>query len=494
MTGRHPRRHDARVSDVLIREPRTRVVFLPPVQAEKQAYALARYSRSGDPVEDSLAWVDTHSEEKFWKSFYFDYGHASIADLGHVACCFEDVSELAALEILDEPLWDGQARSTRYQDFATKGLIVPEELRGHPLEAPYRDLVRGLVDAYQDVHVASVAWLSQHHPRPDDVNPKTYERNIAARAFDMARYLLPLSIPTSVGQVTSIRTVEKQISRLLVSDLAEVRELASRLVEGCSAEPVGGGKPPAPTLARHAHPATWQREVRERARVASARLFDGADPPRAAGTTLHEAPAPAVELLAGLVYESARQPWARVVARVQALEKGERTAVIAEVLAGRGAFDELPRAARVGLRFAFEITMDLGGWRDMHRHRRCHQFLQDIDPDAGAEMPPDAEAAGILDRCAREHERATALARSIARACGPRVAAYALPLMHRVRSVFKMDFAEADYIARLRSGVKGHPSYRRVAWDMHEALRRAEPELAGLLAATPPHVQDPLTR
>ena len=64
------------------------VKFLAPMQAEKQAYALARYSRSADPVEDSVAWVEDHSEEKFWETFYFDYGHASIADLGHVAICF----------------------------------------------------------------------------------------------------------------------------------------------------------------------------------------------------------------------------------------------------------------------------------------------------------------------------------------------------------------------------------------------------------------------
>ena len=32
-----------------------------------------------------------------------------------------------------------------------------------------------------------------------------------------------------------------------------------------------------------------------------------------------------------------------------------------------------------------------------------------------------------------------------------------------------MDFAEAEYISRLRSGVKGHFSYRDVAWGMKTA-------------------------
>jgi outer membrane receptor protein involved in Fe transport len=42
-----------------------------------------------------------------------------------------------------------------------------------------------------------------------------YERNLAARAFDVARYVLFLGVPTGVGQVTSIRTLEAKSSAAL---------------------------------------------------------------------------------------------------------------------------------------------------------------------------------------------------------------------------------------------------------------------------------------
>jgi len=71
---------------------------------------------------------------------------------------------------------------------------------------------------------------------------------------------------------------------------------------------------------------------------------------------------------------------------------------------------------------------------------------------------------------------------------------YLLPFGARSRFLFKMDFAEAEYISRLRSGVKGHFSYRKVAWDMKCAMERLEPELARLMEATPPWVEDPLKR
>src|SRR5690242_15478428 len=105
-----------------------RVLTVAPMPPEKLAYALARYSRSPDSISASVDWVRNHDSSKFLESFYFQYGHASIADLGHLAVCFEGVSELAATEIEDEQLWDGQARSSRYQDFSKLPVVTPPEL------------------------------------------------------------------------------------------------------------------------------------------------------------------------------------------------------------------------------------------------------------------------------------------------------------------------------------------------------------------------------
>jgi thymidylate synthase ThyX len=59
-----------------------------------------------------------------------------------------------------------------------------------------------------------------------------------------------------------------------------------------------------------------------------------------------------------------------------------------------------------------------------------------------------------------------------------------LPLATRIRSLFKMDFAEAQYIIELRSGPAGHFSYRRIAWEMFLALQRQHPALASHIRVT----------
>ena len=106
-----------------------RVLAVAPMPPEKSGVrAGALFSRSPDSIRDSIEWVRTHDSTKFLESFYFQYGHASIADLGHVVLCFEGISELAATEIEDEQLWDGQARSSRYQDFSRSGFVTPPEL------------------------------------------------------------------------------------------------------------------------------------------------------------------------------------------------------------------------------------------------------------------------------------------------------------------------------------------------------------------------------
>src|ERR1700738_3908760 len=127
-----------------------RVLTVGPMPPEKCAYALARYSRSPDSIRDSIEWVRTHDSRKFLESFYFQYGHASIADLGHVVMCFEGISELAATEAEDEQLWEGRARSSRYQDFSESGFIFPPEFGADG--ALYSAAAARLLEGYGYVH------------------------------------------------------------------------------------------------------------------------------------------------------------------------------------------------------------------------------------------------------------------------------------------------------------------------------------------------------
>jgi thymidylate synthase ThyX len=461
---------------------------------EKCAYALARYSRSPDSILQSLDWVRTHDSQKFLKSFYFDYGHASIADLGHVVMCFEGISELAATEIEDEPLWDGQARSSRYQDFSRSGFVTPPGLEAQE-ESRYRAAGAALLAGYTRIHARMSEHLADKLPRPESMPEAAYRRNIAARAFDVARYLLFLGVPTNVGQVASIRTLEKQIRRLKGSEYQELREIAGEIASACAAPPAcaldgdAAREPIAPTLAQFVDIDQYALNARENLALWARQNLPGASGAELRRVDLVRPAATAADIVATLLYSVSQRPFRELYELAASWPAAMRNEVIDLAIAGRGKRDDLLRAFR-GAPYVFDIIMDIGAYRDLHRHRRCHQFRQSYSDRLGFETPPALIEAGL----GGEYDAAIASAHAVSRGLPATASHYLLPFATRSRFLFKMDFAELDYIVRVRSGVKGHFSYRRVVWEMKRRLEEQEPELARTIEATPPRIEDPLAR
>jgi hypothetical protein len=178
---------------------------------------------------------------------------------------------------------------------------------------------------------------------------------------------------------------------------------------------------------------------------------------------------------------------------VRAWPEKDKTEVIDIALRRRSPYDELLKEFHCGYGFTFDILMDLGGWRDLHRHRRCQQIRQEFTAMHGFDTPEVVAAAGVASQYRETMtmigEQLESLAVSHSEA-----AAYLTPFGFRTRCLFKMDYAEAEYIARVRSGVKGHFSYRRIACLIQQALQSRFPALGSRVQTTPPGVDDTLTR
>src|SRR3974390_2845599 len=135
----------------LVREgaPAVEVFAVYGVEPEVQAYAMAKYSRSALSMKESLKEITRQKAEKFLNTFYFQYGHRSIADLAHIALAIEKLSILAAIAVADEQRWDGQERSTRYQDFRKSGYYTPAFAGDRELRQFYRQTIDELFDEYR---------------------------------------------------------------------------------------------------------------------------------------------------------------------------------------------------------------------------------------------------------------------------------------------------------------------------------------------------------
>jgi hypothetical protein len=114
----------------------------------------------------------------------------------------ERLSLLAAIVLVDEQRWDGQERSTRYQNFMKSGWYFPGFGEDSSSAELYVNTVRGLFAAYDRTTAAVQDALRKRVARPEGMKPEAYERTLRARAFDVARYLLPWP-PTSLGQIVN---------------------------------------------------------------------------------------------------------------------------------------------------------------------------------------------------------------------------------------------------------------------------------------------------
>ena len=516
---------------------------------EVLAYAMAKYSRSALSMRESLKEISSQRAEQFLNTFYFQYGHRSIADLAHLAFAVERLSLLAAIVLVDEQRWDGQERSTRYQNFRKGGWYMPDFSANSAAANAFRHSVEASFAAYHEIAEGAAESLKQRVPRPDDMKPEAWERTLKARAFDVARYLLPLATNTSLGQIVNARTLESQVSRLLSSEFAEVRQLGEKLRAAASGaawnvhaeeyaklqQEIAAVNPEladraaalltrdvktAPTLVKYAAPNEYAIATKRELRQAAAEILRGEAIELAPSVDLIGGDETLeVELATTLLYGASHHPYRQIRRIVDDLSEPRRNEIIALGARHRGKHDELLREFAAGQALRFDILMDIGGFRDMHRHRRCIQILQDYTHLHGYEIPDgleeatDAREGHGFSRAASLTETSGALAPegSLSRSEGslapryrdaidsahaayaalavdhPESAQYLLPLATRKRALFKMDFSEALYISELRSQPQGHISYRRIAWEMYEAVRKQHPSLAKYFRTTDVH-------
>jgi thymidylate synthase ThyX len=491
-------------------EPRnqTDVYAVHGADPEVLAYAMAKYSRSSLSMKESLREISSQRAEHFLNTFYFQYGHRSIADLAHVAFAIERLSLLAAIILVDEQRWDGQERSTRYQNFRKSGWYLPDFSTSPSTRIVFTEAIEALFAEYHSSTETMFAYLKGQTVRPPEMKEEAYNRTLKARALDVSRYLLPLATNTSLGQIVNARTLETQISRLLSDPHEEVRQLGQRLREAASGaawnvqgdaqsalqraiatlDPTLGAEAEAlltrevriaPTLVKYAAPNDYVLTTRRELAQAAAEMMKNAPIETSPGPVdlLEDQPLE-IDLATTLLYGASHYSYRQLARHVGSLEEARRNEIIALGARHRGRHDELLREFSAGQGLRFDILMDIGGFRDMHRHRRCIQILQPFTNVHGYEVPEGLAEAGLR----RQYDSAMTHAHeafvNVGQAGFADHARYLLPLGTRTRALFKMDFAEALYIAELRSTPAGHFSYRRVAWEMYQAVARRHPALA----------------
>jgi hypothetical protein len=341
------------------------------------------------------------------------------------------------------------------------------------------------------------------------MKPDAYERTLRARAFDISRYLLPLATNTSLGEIVNARTLETQVAHLLAQPHKEVRDLGALLKQAAISPAYNANEESlralvaeiravspeiaeraerellrevrvAPTLVKYADPNVYEIETRRELQQAAAELMQGAAIEPAPLVDLLDGDAIEIELATTLLYAHCHYSYRQLRKGIEAAGEARRREIIDLGLRHRGRHDEMPRVFSAGQQFCFDILMDIGGFRDMHRHRRCIQIMQDFTTAHGFDTPPEVEAAGVRtdyeSAMKARKRRCEGFPRRAVRKPGKtrNMRSHSLSASARCS---RWTFAEAVYISELRTTPAGHTSYRNVAYAMYEAVAAKYPAL-----------------
>src|SRR5208282_5984434 len=338
------------------------------VEPEIQAYAMAKYSRSALSMKESLKEITAQKAEKFLNTFYFQYGHRSIADLAHLAIAIERLSILAAIMVADEQRWDGQERSTRYQDFRKSGYYMPafgndalaNKSGGSDRSSAttlYRETIECLFTTYEKVSQRTFEYLAGITPRPVEMKPEAYERTLRARAFDVSRYLLPLATNTSLGEIVNARTLEAQVAHLLSQPHQEMRDLGALLKRAATSPAYNANEESlralvesirqvspeianraeqellrevrvASTLVKYADPNAYEIESRRELRQAAAALLQGVAIEPAPLVDLLDSDPLEIELATTLLYGNSHYSYRQIRHAVETSGEARRSEII----------------------------------------------------------------------------------------------------------------------------------------------------------------------
>lgn len=208
----------------------SRIEIMNIVDPEATAMLQAFYSRSPMPIRERLhelgaEWMldpikgdrNLDGLKSKLAQFYVGYGHESIGELGEIVIFIEDVSIVAAKAVQHHPLYQGQEVSTRYVDFSKQGVLA-----GYASQVkPWRDLYVNVLPEIRE----RVAF--QHQDVKDD---KAFTKTVNARAFDIARGLLPVAFLTSLAWKTNFRNALHHCNRMRAHPLGEVRVLGELIL------------------------------------------------------------------------------------------------------------------------------------------------------------------------------------------------------------------------------------------------------------------------
>lgn len=440
--------------------------------------------------------------EGLYRRVFDEYGDDSVSQLGGVHIVFEQASNIVINEIEWGRLGAYLEQSTRYIDYSIKQAdgrhryYLPAEITNPGLLKLYTLGMDKLFGFYITMLNHAVEYFTAINPRDHfEGDDRAYRTSIRAKAFDVARPMLPAGIVSNVGFFGSAQSAANMLRRLLSSELEEARELglmALYELRHPDAAPAFFNQIDDPQKG-----IAWldyTRDTRESSKSAVADILTSPrwQRKRTMGPTNNEVilawsdPNNQTKVCAAILYEhnDLELTMQQCLERANELEESQMAKLIEAYCGQRGTLESplgnrrwKPGRAFEMATYNFDMIIDFGIMRDWKRHRTLTALWGDLDDSLGWTVSPFVEDMDQGDLYARAMQTSATLYRLL-RDDYPKVASYTLCLAYRMRFNININARALMFMLELRTSQQGHPSYREVGQMMHRLVAKIDPLIA----------------
>lgn len=427
---------------------------------------------SGDLTVDATTGLAR--AEELYERVFFEYGDDSVAQLGGVHLACEQASNLLTKVLEWGRLMSYLEQSTRYISYDSRiggryRYFRDPALLSSRFGTRYVGDMDRMFDAYSLLLDKVTDHVRATVPQGPDDSDFVYRQATRAKALDAVRGVLPASSLSNVGIYGSGQAFEQLLLRMRAHPLPEARQYAElMLAELRKVVPSFLRRIDVPE--RGGRWVDYLQTTRLRTEELAASLFGEAPVDSADSVELVDFDPDAEDkLLAAICYPHTSLPEHQVLERVRRLGRTERIALLRAYVGERENRRHKPGRAFERVDYRFDVLTDYGAFRDLQRHRLLTIEWQKLTPNHGYVRPELVDEAGMADVFDDAMARSAALYDAL-KTDFPEQAGYAVSMAYRIRYSMQFNAREAIHLLELRSSPQGHPSYRRVALEMHRLI------------------------
>jgi len=428
--------------------------------------------------------LNNQRAQAFYARWLSQYGDDSIAQMTGTHVVLWGVSQVAMKFCEDQRIGlEPIEKSTRYVNFGEKIggrylYYIPKlDLERLGLLEEYQETLDHLFDTYTALLPPLIKWFQENFNEKRSILEK--------KAFDTLRGLLPMATLGQVAFRGNAQAFEYLINRSIAHPLGELRYLAHELKRELDNEipslilRVNEDK----SREYQAYLNGRYKEVEEFIREKKGELLEK-DSIRVGNrpevNLVEYDPETEVKILAGILFKEIHGSWDQTMAIARGLNEKEKEELFRRYLKNRRA-----RWYKVGRAFEnsylrYDIVMDIGAYRDLHRHRMLTQERQRFSTHHGFNIPGELKEAGLADRFTEALGRARGLFEKI-ESDNPDLAQYAVPMAYRMRFYQWQNIRQLFWETELRTISQGHPDYRFIEQEKYRLFREKFPILSRYL-------------